>query len=460
MFLKTRYGMVVLLGCVLALLPWGAFAADQAGAGNAAGRQLSQAELEQLAAPVALYPDTLLAQVLMAATYPLEVVAAARWQKENPKLQGQALDDAAKQQAWDPSVQSLLRFPQTLQMLDAKLDWTEKLGNAFLDQPQDVMNAVQRLRAKAQAKGNLSTTVQQTVRTEPASGGGSQTIIIQPAQPDVVYVPTYNPLTVYGPWPYPAYQPPVWYPPGYAVAGAVVSFGVGVAVGYSLWGYPDWHHGDVTINVNNYSHFTGGPPPPPPHGGGGGPHPGGGPPPGGGPRPGGNTWHHDPQHRGNVPYDNPHTAGQFQRPGRDGVSPAQARGNAREAFRGRTGVTPGGQAGFAGREGGQARRQEGMAGQRGGMEHRQGVRAERPAARESGNAGMAGRGSLERQARDRGRMPAFSGHSGERGNAFQHLGGQNARNELQRGFKSRETMRANPGGGFHGGGGHGGLRRR
>ena len=184
-------------------------------------------EIEQLVAPIALYPDALLAQTLMASTYPLEVVAAARWVKENPKVEGTALEDAMQKQSWDPSVKSLTAFPQVLAMMDAKLDWTQKLGDAFLAQQNDVMDAVQRLRAKAQAEGNLKTTPEQTVIVEqqpanveqkvvvqqqPAAAPQTTVIKIEPTNPQVVYVPTYNPTVVYGAWPYPAYPPPYLLP--------------------------------------------------------------------------------------------------------------------------------------------------------------------------------------------------------------------------------------------------------
>ena len=164
-----------------------------------------QEELEQLLAPIALYPDDLVAQILMASTYPLEVVEAARWVKANPNLKGNQLTSALEKQNWDPSVKSLVNFPSVLTMMNDKLDWTQKLGDAFLAQQKDVMNTVQKLRAKAQASGNLKTTKEQTVVVQ------DQVIVIQPADPQVIYVPTYNPTVVYGAWPYPAYPPYYYY---------------------------------------------------------------------------------------------------------------------------------------------------------------------------------------------------------------------------------------------------------
>ncbi len=447
-----RHILVTALAAVLVFPPGLALAAEQAPApGDVAAPKLSSAQLEQLAAPVALYPDSLLAQVLMASTYPLEVVDAARWVKANPKLKGQALDAAVQKQSWDPSVKSLVKFPQVLQMMDEKLDWTEKLGNAFLAQPQDVMDATQRLRAKAVAEGHLKSSKQQTVKVETAPGSSSKIIVVQPAQPDVVYVPSYNPTVVYGPWPYPAYPPYAWYPPGYVAGAAVLSFGVGVAVGSSLWGYPDWHHGDVDIDVNNYAHFNGGhpppPPPPPPHGGGQTP---------AGTRPGSDVWSHNPAHRGNVPYGTPDVARRFQRPAQGGISPAQQRINAREAFRGRTGITPGGAgaAGMPGHFGGGGSRfgagvqhapggGTGMPGHLGGDGSRFGA----------GVQHAPGGGVRQPDAAPR----QFQGRTGDRGSIFQGAGAGGAHRDFQRGMQSRQIMHANPGGGF--GGFHGGFRR-
>ena len=166
-------------------------------------------ELEQILAPIALYPDSLLAQIFMASTYPLEIVQADRWAKQNTTLKADALTAALEKQPWDPSVKSLVNFPQVLTMMSEKLDWTQKLGDAFLAQQKDVMATVQTLRKKAVEAGNLKTTKEQQVIVE------KETIIIQSASPQVVYVPTYNPTVVYGAWPYPAYPPAPYYPPGY-----------------------------------------------------------------------------------------------------------------------------------------------------------------------------------------------------------------------------------------------------
>ncbi|MCD8504238.1 MAG: DUF3300 domain-containing protein [Burkholderiaceae bacterium] len=221
---------------------------------QASTQQLSQAQLASLVAPIALYPDPLVAQILMASTYPLEVAEAYNWQKSNEQLKGTALNNALKQQTWDASVKSLVTFPAVLGMMGSQLSWTQQLGNAVLAQQKDVMAAIQDLRKKAQASGALKSTPQQTVSTE--GSGSSSTVVIQPANPQVVYVPTYNPTVVYGGWPYPAYPPVSYYPPGYVAGTALLSFGVGMAVGAALWGGCHWGSGSITINNNNFNNFN------------------------------------------------------------------------------------------------------------------------------------------------------------------------------------------------------------
>jgi len=215
-------------------------------------------ELEQIVAPIALYPDSLLAQIFMASTYPLEIVQAARWAKEHPDVKGDAVAKQMEQQPWDASVKSLVAVPDVLAMMNEKIDWTQKLGDAFLAQQKDVMDAVQRLRAKAKEAGNLKSTKEQTVKTEaaPAGAPAPQVIVIESSSPEVVYVPTYNPTVVYGAWPYPVYPPYYYYPPGYAAGAALFSFSVGVVVGGALWGNCNWGHGDVDIDINRYNNFN------------------------------------------------------------------------------------------------------------------------------------------------------------------------------------------------------------
>jgi hypothetical protein len=212
-------------------------------------------QLDALLAPVALYPDQLLTQILMASTYPLQVVEAQRWLQDpaNKALTGDALTSALAAKDWDPSVKSLAPFPQVLAMMNSKLDWMQQVGYAMGDQQSDVWASVQRLRGQAQAAGTLKSTDQQTVSTQDNS------IIIEPAQPNVVYVPTYNPVNVYGTWAYPAY-PPVYIPPppGYYFGAAVVAglaFGAAVAINNGLWGWarPHWGYGGTYVNINRYN---------------------------------------------------------------------------------------------------------------------------------------------------------------------------------------------------------------
>ena len=220
----------------------------------AGGKAFSQEELDQLVAPIALYPDALFSQVLMASTYPIEIVSAERWVKANPGLKDKALEDALQQQPWDPSVKSLAVFPQVLTMMSEKIDWTQKLGDAFLAQQKDVLATAQALRAKAAAQGSLKDTKEQKVTTD--TGGGTTIITIEPTNPEVVYVPTYNPTVVYGAWPYPAYPPYSYYPPGYAYGAAFWSFTAGVVVGGAIWGNCNWGGNDVDIDINRQNNFN------------------------------------------------------------------------------------------------------------------------------------------------------------------------------------------------------------
>ncbi len=215
----------------------------------------TQEQLQQILAPIALYPDELLTQVLAASTYPLEVAMADRWleQPQNKSLKDDALVKALDDQNWDPSVKSLVPFPVVLKTMSDQLDWTQKLGDAFLAQQADVLAAVQALRARAQAAGKLQSNAQQVV-TQDASA-----IVIAPAQPSTVYVPAYDPGVVYGTWPYPAY-PPAYYPPppGYYVGSALaagLAFGAGIAITGALWGWgrPNWGGGSINVNVNRFN---------------------------------------------------------------------------------------------------------------------------------------------------------------------------------------------------------------
>jgi hypothetical protein len=268
---------------------------------SSTAQTFSQEELEQLVAPVALYPDALLAQVLMASTYPLEIVSADRWVKANSGLKEKALEDALQPQPWDASVKSLTVFPQVLTMMSEKIDWTQKLGDAFLAQQKEVMATAQKLRTKAIEQGSLKDSKEQKVVTEKAD---QTTIIkIEPTNPEVVYVPTYNPTVVYGAWPYPAYPPYSYYPPGYVAGSALLGFTVGAVVGGALWGGCNWGGGDVNIDVNRYNNFNR-------------------------TNISNKNWQHNATHRGAVPYKDKGVAQQYGRkPSADAAS--------REAFRGR-----------------------------------------------------------------------------------------------------------------------------
>ena len=216
---------------------------------------LPQDQLDALLAPIALYPDQLLAQVLMAATYPDDVTNAARFVRENPSLTGAALDRALQGQNWDPSVLSLAAYPQVLLMMNDMPDWTRQLGDAFLANQQQVMDTVQMLRSRAQAAGNLQSTPQQTVIDQ----GG--VIDIEPAQPQYVYVPVYDPTVIYGTWSE-AFVPAYWYPPAiygypdlaYGIA-AGIFFGTPCRIDYNHWGWarPNWRGHDIAVDVrHNY----------------------------------------------------------------------------------------------------------------------------------------------------------------------------------------------------------------
>ena len=242
--MKTRrvfMGAIAWAMILLLAVPPGAFAQQ-----SEAAPVFKQEELDQILAPIALYPDSLIAQILMASTFPLEAVQADRFAKQNANLKGDALTKALESQNWDPSVKSLVNFPQVLTMMSEKLDWTQKLGNAFLAQQKPVMDTIQSLRAKAQAAGNLKTTKEQTVIVE------QKIIKIESASPQVIYVPTYNPTVVYGAWAYPAYPPHYYYPPGYVAGTAAVSFAAGVAMG-AAWGYAwgNTNYNGGSVNINN-----------------------------------------------------------------------------------------------------------------------------------------------------------------------------------------------------------------
>jgi hypothetical protein len=278
---------VTLLALSTALTPCAPYAQSEpvAAVRAAAAKPISKDQLSQMLAPIALYPDALLAQVLMAATYPLEVVQAARWISANPALKGKALEDALQKQSWDPSVKALTAVPQVLKLMDQRIDWTQKLGDAFLAQRDDVMNTVQDLRARALATNQLKTTKEQKVVTKTVEN--KTVIIVEPTVPQTVYVPVYNPIVVYGAWAYPAYPPYAYYPPGYVVGGAL-AFTAGVAVGAALWGNCNWGRNEININVNQFNSYN---------------------------RTNikvsNNTWQHNSVHRKGVPYKDPGVAQRY-----------------------------------------------------------------------------------------------------------------------------------------------------
>lgn len=380
-----------------------------------------QEELEQLLAPIALYPDSLLSQILMASTYPLEVVQAQRWAKQNSNLRGLELAQALEGRTWDPSVKSLIDFPDVLDMMNDKLDWMQSLGDAFLAQQADVMAAVQTLRQKAQAQGSLKTTPQQTVTDS------NQVIVIESASPEVIYVPAYDPTVVYGYWPYPAYPPYYWYPPWY-VRATPYAFGAGFIMGAAwgyAWGHCDWHGGDIDIDINrnanfnrninrgNYvSHYQ--------RDGQFG-------------RDGRGTWQHNPADRKGVPYRDTATA---QRYNRAALTNAV---QSREAYRGRT--------------------EQGIGGGVNQFDNRPGV-AQRPAGRDVSTGNFAQGPSTRIDQRPAGR-DLSTGNMSNRGGAFGDMdSGSAARVSSNRGQMSRQTMPS--GGGYRGGGGgmRGGGGRR
>ena len=282
--------------------------APAAGAVPPAQPAFSQQQLDQMLAPIALYPDPLLSQVLMASTYPLEVVEAARWSKANPNLGGDDAVRAVQQMNWDPSVKSLVAFPRVLQVMDGNLEWTERLGDAFLAQQTQVMDTVQNLRRKAYAAGNLRSNDQARVETQ------GEIIVVEPATPEVIYVPYYDPLVVYGAWWWPDYPPFFWVPwPCYYVhSGFAWGVGIIITTGF-FFGDCDWHHHRVAVvNVNNFYYnrmlrdgrrvrpFVNAAP---------------------------GVWHHDPDHRRGVPYRDLSLRSQY---GRTSASP-----EFRRDFRGR-----------------------------------------------------------------------------------------------------------------------------
>lgn len=429
----------------------------------AAQTKLDNAQLDQLMAPVALYPDSLLSQILMGATYPDDVAAAAKWSAAHASESGDQAVKAVEGETWDPSVKALVAFPSVMDLMGRQPGWVKSVGDAFLAQPYGVMDSVQRLRVQAQKAGNLKSTPQQTVTS--SNTNNKTVVVIEPADPQVVYVPSYNPTVVYGAWAYPSY-PPYYYPPppGSVFATSLVAgigFGLGVAAVDSMWGGFNWGHNDVDIDVNRYNNINV------------------------------NNrinnsnknvaWQHNPANRGNAPYadqanrqryDSQRQAGlqnrqAGQRPGQGqggrppGAAPAPnsrdaARDRAAQSFEGRTGQSiPGHAEPRAGRGEGAAGRGQGQAGGQGARDRGQGGQTQRaPGASTHDRQAAAQRQHAdESAARDRARASNSNNALRDAGN------GDRMRQQSQRGEMSRGGGR---GGGGHmggGGGGHFGGRR-
>jgi hypothetical protein len=405
-------------------------------------------QLDSLVAPIALYPDPLLAQCLAAATYPLELIQLQQWLGKNKSLKDKALADAVAKEPWDASVQALAALPDVVNRLANDIQWTTDLGNAFLAQQSDVMDAVQRMRKKAQEKGTLKTTEQQTVETRVVEK--KQVVVIQPSSPDVIYVPSYDPFVVWGPLYYP--YPPIYYPPaGYYAAGLALSFGFGVMMGAFWgggWGWGcGWGNNDITINRNNnFNRNT--------NVGGGRNNIGGGnrasqlPSRGGNlgganrpsTLPGSDRWQHNPAHRGGAPYRDRTTADRFGGTTR-GDSLTNRQANARQQL---------------GRQGGNLSSR----GDPGGLSNRIGGSSigNRAGGGGLGNGSFGGGpdriGSRDLSRSGGGNRDAFGG--GTRG-----YNGSNARANGSRGSSSLGSSSGGfGGGGFSGGGRRGGGGRR
>ncbi len=419
-------------------------------------------QLDSLVAPIALFPDPLLAQTLAASTYPLEVIQLQQWTEKNPDLKDKALADAVAKQPWDPSVQALAVVPDVVQRLAGNIQWTTDLGNAFLAQQTDVMDAVQRMRGKAETKGALQTSAQQVVETKVVEGG-KQVIEIQPAQADVVYVPSYDPVVVYGAPSYPYY--PYTYPgyyPGMGLAWGAAGFALGAWAGGN-WGNCNWNNGDINVNRNNNfnrnTNINGGNRATqlPSRGGGG-------------------NWQHNPTHRGNAPYGDRGTANKY---GGSARGDKGARGGAGAANRPGNGAgnRPGGGAGASNRPGSGAGNRPG-----GGASTKPGNRAgggasTKPANRAGGgsNARSSGGNTARQSSKGATTRPSSSRSSSQVGNrsvssspsrssssAFSSGGrsGGSSRAASSRGGSSMGGggMSRGGGGGGRGGGGGGGRR--
>lgn len=292
--------LALALAAMLVLPSW----AQEAGAAGDEDR-FSKEELAQMLAPIALYPDSLIAQILMASTYPLEVVEAERWLRGKRHLEGKKLDEALRGKNWDPSVKSLCHFPDILFALSEKLDQTRTLGDAFLAQEDDVMDEIQELRRRADEQGNLRSTAEQKVIVE------REIVRIEPANPQVVYVPVYDPYYVYGPWWYPSYPPYYWYyPSSYVITGGPLYFGPRFFVGLGFsWAWFDWGYNRIHIDHHRVRTFHR-------------------PPIRQAPGVSATYWQHDPRHRRGVAYRDRDVIERFgRRPGWVAPARPEVRGN-------------------------------------------------------------------------------------------------------------------------------------
>src|SRR5882757_5217576 len=405
---------------------------QQASAPAEAAPKIPNDQLDALVAPIALYPDPLLAQVLAASTYPLEIVQLQQWLIKNKDLKDKALADAAAKQPWDSSIQAMAGLPDLVKRLADDVQWTTDLGNAFLAQQSDVMDAVQRMRAKAKDTGNLKSNEQMKVETKVVES--KTVVVIEQSNPEVVYVPSYNPTVVYGPPVYP--YPPIYYPPpGYYAAGMAISFGIGVAMGAAWgggWGNCGWGgNNNVTNNNNNFNRNSN------VNGGNrntsvGSGNRGGS---------GGGSWKHNPQHRGGAPYSDRSTANKFGGTSRgDSMSNRQSDARQRQQQSGASNRASGGagdrgSSNRAGASGGGGNRPSA-----GGMDSNRG----------GGGDGVGGR-NVSSGSGGGSKGGAFGGSSG---------GGSSARASSSRGSSSMSSSRGGGGGSRGGGGGGGGRRRR
>jgi hypothetical protein len=384
--------------------------------------KLPPEQLDSLVAPIALYPDPLLSQTLVASTYPLEVVQLQQWMANHKDLKDKALADAVEKQNWDPSIQALALLPDVVKRLAEDIKWTTDLGNAFLAQQSDVMDAVQRMRKKAEGTGNLKSSEQQKVETKVIES--KQVIVIEQANPEVVYVPSYNPTVVYGApvYPYPAVYYP---PPGYYAAGMAISFGVGIAMGAAWgggWGWGSSWGGNNNVYINHNNNFvnnsnrnvsnrargTGN-----------------------------SNWQHNPQHRGGAPYSDRATANRY-----GGTTRAASQSNRQPSTRQNQAQRANQQ------QGGASNRTSGS-----GRQQQAAMRDSAGSRQQGGASGSAGARDAGTRGSNGDRVGNRSVPSGGGSSAFSSGGssGSSARSSSSRGSSSM---------GSRGGGSRGGGRRR